>query len=55
MIAIVCIDDNGGMMFNNRRQSRDKLLTEKIIDISKESKLWICEYSYGIKTTRKYY
>lgn len=28
MIPIVCIDDNGGMMFNHRRQSRDKKLIE---------------------------
>ena len=48
MIAIVCIDDNGGMMFNSRRLSRDKLLTEKIVDISKESKLWICAYSHPL-------
>ena len=41
MIAIVCIDDNGGMMFNNRRQSRDVILLEKIIEITKGSKLWL--------------
>ena len=28
MIPIVCVDDNGGMMFNHRRQSRDKKLIE---------------------------
>ncbi len=45
MIVIVCIDDNGGMMFNNRRQSRDAKLTEKIIKITKGSKLWLDKYS----------
>ncbi len=45
MIVIVCIGDNGGMMFNNRRQSRDAKLTEKIIEITKGSKLWLDKYS----------
>ena len=48
MIAIVCIDDNGGMMFNNRRQSRDAILLEKIIEITRGSKLWINKYSYPL-------
>ena len=29
MIAIVCVDDNRGMMFNNRRQSKDAALIKK--------------------------
>ncbi len=45
MIVIVCIDDNDGMMFNNRRQSKDKRLTEKIIEITKGGKLWLDKYS----------
>lgn len=45
MIAIVCVDDNNGMMFNNRRQSRDKTITERIIKISENSTLWMNEYS----------
>ena len=48
MIAIVCIDDNGGMMFNNRRQSRDSILIDKITEITKGSKLWINKYSYSL-------
>ena len=32
MIAIVIIDDNNGMMFNKRRQSKDIRLIERIID-----------------------
>lgn len=31
MTLIVCIDDEGGMTFNNRRQSRDRIVTEDII------------------------
>lgn len=45
MIVMVCIDDNGGMMFNNRRQSRDKVLTQKVIDIANGHKLYIDSYS----------
>ncbi len=48
MIVIVCIDDNGGMMFNNRRQSKDAKLIEKIIEIAKDSKLWLDKYSYEL-------
>ena len=48
MIAIVCIDDNGGMMFNNRRQSRDSILIDKITEVTKGSKLWLNKYSYSL-------
>lgn len=45
MNIIVCIDDDFGMLFNHRRQSRDKLLRERIIMITKEKKLWMNSYS----------
>ena len=35
MTAIVCIDDRGGMLFNKRRQSRDRVLTEDVIALAK--------------------
>ena len=31
MKVIVCVDDNNGMMFNNRRQSRDRILIEDVV------------------------
>lgn len=31
MKIIVCVDDNNGMMFNKRRQSRDKVLIEDVV------------------------
>ena len=34
MTAIVCIDDRGGMLFNKRRQSRDRVLIEDIIALA---------------------
>ena len=30
MIVIACLDDNGGMMFNHRRQSQDRVLRAHI-------------------------
>lgn len=45
MIAIVCVDDNNGMMFNHRRQSRDGILIEHIINLVGSGKLWMSEYS----------
>lgn len=31
MKVIVCVDDNNGMMFNNRRQSRDRILIDDVV------------------------
>lgn len=46
MIAIVCVDDSLGMMFNHRRQSSDSILRKKIIEISYGSVLWMNVYSF---------
>lgn len=32
MIAIVCVDDKSGTMFNRRRQSQDRVLREAILE-----------------------
>lgn len=45
MKLIVCLDDNNGMMFNKRRQSRDKILIEDVLELCKGEKLYINEYS----------
>lgn len=45
MHVIICVDKNNGMMFNGRRQSQDSVLREKVIELCKESKLWMNEYS----------
>lgn len=45
MIAIMCIDDKCGMLFNNRRQSRDITVLQKIKELSKESTLRMNSYS----------
>ncbi|MFA9397618.1 MAG: ribonuclease Z [Clostridiaceae bacterium] len=46
MIVILCIDDKYGMMFNHRRQSKDRFLLEDITDYTRENKLYMNDYSY---------
>lgn len=45
MNVIACIDDHKGMLFNNRRQSRDRVIVEKIKEIVGEHLLWIHPFS----------
>lgn len=45
MIVIVCLDDKGGMAFNNRRQSRDSLLCAKLVELSGNGRLLMNGYS----------
>lgn len=45
MNVIVCVDNNGGMLFNHRRQSRDKNVVDIILKISENTKLWISSFS----------
>ncbi|MBQ7363761.1 MAG: ribonuclease Z [Clostridia bacterium] len=40
----VCLDDEGGMMFNNRRQSRDRVLIAELLS-STEGRIVIHPYS----------
>ena len=44
MILIACVDNEYGMMFNNRRQSRDREVIHDIMN-NIEGKLWIRSYS----------
>ena len=46
MILIVCIDDKNGMLFHNRRQSQDRVLRERLLVETSDSKLWMNEYTY---------
>ena len=48
MILIACVDVNNGMLFNNRRQSRDKVLMEHIIELVSNKRLWINSFSKDI-------
>ena len=48
MKIILCLDDNNGMLFNNRRQSRDRVLVEDIINNLQGEKLNIFEFSKAL-------
>lgn len=48
MNIIACIDDNNGILFNNRRQSRDKEVIKKIMDVVGENILLIHSFSKNL-------
>ncbi len=45
MNIAICIDDNMGMLFNSRRQSRDKVLIEDFVKTAGENKIYIKPFS----------
>lgn len=45
MNIIVCVDDKNGMMFNKRRQSKDRILIADVLKEVEEHMLWVNEYS----------
>ena len=47
MVLIVCLDDSNGMMFNNRRQSKDCEVRKDMLSMVGENKFWMSEYSKG--------
>ncbi len=49
MIAVICIDDAYGMQFNGRRQSRDRVLLEDLMQmVGADQKLWIAPCSASL-------
>lgn len=48
MIVILCLDDKNGMMFNNRRQSKDKFVIQDILKLVDGKKLFISSYSESL-------
>lgn len=48
MNIIICIDDNNGMLFGDRRQSRDVALCERVLEVSRGSILRMNKYSYEL-------
>lgn len=48
MTVAVCIDDNNGMLFNDRRQSRDMLLIEDLIKYANAKKILINDFSKSL-------
>lgn len=45
MKLIICLDSKNGMMFNRRRQSRDRILIENILELCKGETVFTNEYS----------
>ena len=48
MIIITCVDEKGGMLFHNRRQSKDRNLLKHIMEVIGKNKLWISEFSSNL-------
>lgn len=48
MKIIVCVDNDMGMMFNHRRQSRDSVLCEYLLNQYGKEKICMTEYSSKI-------
>lgn len=45
MTVFVCVDDQNGMMFNHRRQSRDRAVLERMLAQVGHGRLWLSPYS----------
>ena len=45
MKVIVVVSDDGGMMFNHRRQSKDQILRKHILELTTNSRLLVNEYT----------
>lgn len=45
MVAIVCVDDKNGTMFNHRRQSQDRVLRKTILEKVGEKPLYVSPYT----------
>ena len=45
MALIICADDRGGMAFNRRRQSQDRIVREHILADAAGGQLWMSPYS----------
>lgn len=46
MKIILCLDEKRGMLFNHRRQSRDRIVRQDIMDSLRDAGLWMNAYSY---------
>lgn len=45
MNLIICLDDKNGIQFNHRRQSRDQVVCDRVLQLAKDSTLWMNGYS----------
>lgn len=46
MIVLVAVDDNNGLIFNQRRQCQDSVLREHILTLTQNKCLWMNRYTY---------
>lgn len=47
MNVFICLDDQGGMLFNHRRQSRDEAVLRDMLAAA-DGKIWMNTYSSGL-------
>lgn len=45
MIIMTVVDDHGGMSFHNRRQSQDRVLRQRMMEIAGDSGIYMSPYS----------
>ena len=45
MNVFICVDDNNGMLFNGRRQSRDEAVVKDILEFAGNDNIWMSSYS----------
>ena len=51
MIVYVAVDNNMGIMFNNRRQSQDRILRNDLLNDCKNTRLWMNTYTHTLFDT----
>lgn len=49
MTVIICVDNNGGILFNGKRQSKDRIFRKYLLDIveKKNSRIAMLPYTYS--------
>lgn len=48
MKIALCVEKSGGMIFNNRRLSRDSAVIKKILELSGDKKIYLNSYSASL-------
>ena len=48
MIWIAIVDNSMGMLFNHRRQSRDRVLVQRILEITRGHAFWMSAYTAAL-------
>ena len=53
MTLIVTLDDKNGMMFGTRRQTTDRVLSERILSLTEKKRLLVSPYSASLFPEKK--